>query len=151
MDANATQIQTRYPTRPTHDTLNQLSRLPLRDCHPLWPVVPDRSTCLLSCKGSNPHAHRFAPANSVCALPLSIAFTNGIPLVSFPAGTKMLQFPAFPLLSEQLGDFRFKGRMRLPGTFRSLPRPSSALKPRHPPYRVAPNYRLLQHNIIGLD
>ena len=51
----------------------------------------------------------------------------------------MLQFTTFLLLSERLGDSGFKGRMRLPQTFRSLPRPSSALKPRHPPYSVAPN------------
>ena len=37
--------------------------------------------------------------DSVCPVPLSLAVTNGIPcLVSFPAGTKMLQFPAFAYL-----------------------------------------------------
>ena len=36
-------------------------------------------------------------------------------LFSLPLGTKMFQFPRF----------RIKGRLRLPGAFRSLPRPSS--------------------------
>lgn len=31
------------------------------------------------------------------------------------------------------GHLRFKGRMRLAGAYRSLPRPSSALEPSHPP------------------
>ena len=64
-------------------------------------------------------------------------------LVSFPAGTKMFQFPAFPLLTERVplsgtqevpfGDPRIYGSMRLPGAYRSLARPSSAPEPSHPP------------------
>ena len=54
-------------------------------------------------------------------------------LLSSPAGTKMFQFPAFLLPKEQFGNPRFKGCMRLPWAYRSLPRPSSAPKPRHPP------------------
>ena len=70
-------------------------------------------------------------------------------LLSFPPGTKMLQFPGSPfqaafllpgmLLREQDFPFRhpgFKGCMRLPQAYRSLPRPSSARKPSHPPYSV---------------
>ena len=57
-------------------------------------------------------------------------------LFSFPAGTKMFQFPAYAFLSEltcvnvvALGDLGFKGRMRLTQAYRSLPRPSSQSKP----------------------
>ena len=34
------------------------------------------------------------------------------------------------------GDLGFKGRMRLPRAYRSLPRPSSLLKPSNPPIGV---------------
>ena len=55
-------------------------------------------------------------------------------LVSFPAGTKMFQFPAFPLLTERpqmgqevpFGDPGIYGCLLLPRAYRSLPRPSSA-------------------------
>jgi len=53
-------------------------------------------------------------------------------LISFPAGTKTFQFPAFRHPYGFLGEVtfrnpRFKGCMRLPWAFRSLPRPSSPL------------------------
>ena len=55
-------------------------------------------------------------------------------LLSFPAGTKMFQFPAFPLPTGSaakprevpFGHPRFDGCLRLAGAYRSLPRPSSA-------------------------
>lgn len=47
-------------------------------------------------------------------------------LISFPLATEMFHFARFPLFPEQFGDSWFKGRMRLPKTYRSLPRPSSA-------------------------
>ena len=61
-------------------------------------------------------------------------------LISFPAGTKMFQSPAFPILKDRseeqevpLGHRRIKGFVHLPGAYRSLTRPSSALEPSHPP------------------
>ena len=42
-------------------------------------------------------------------------------LFSFPAGTKMFQFPAY-ISSKKLRDSRIKACMQLPETFRSLPR-----------------------------
>lgn len=62
-------------------------------------------------------------------------------LLSFPAGTQMLHFPAFPLVTERtgftcagvpFGDPGFNGYMRLAQAFRSLSRPSSAFEPSHP-------------------
>ena len=42
--------------------------------------------------------------------------------------------------------------MRLPETFRSLPRPSSVLKPSYPPYRVVPTFLdFYKHNVIGFS
>ena len=76
----------------------------------------------------------------VWAPPLSLATTQGI--LSFPAGTKMFQFPAFPpsdylfplmVLNLQSSGFPHSGTpdsyvcTRLVEAFRSVPRPSSAL------------------------
>src|SRR3989344_5644448 len=60
-------------------------------------------------------------------------------LFSFPAGTKMFQFPAYISLSGfscenvvVFGNLGFKGRMRLTQAYRSLPRPSSPHRPSYP-------------------
>jgi hypothetical protein len=75
--------------------------------------------------------------DSVCPFPFSLAASKGITdLFSFPAGTKMFQFPAYTFLSEltrfAFGDSGFKGCMLLAQTYRSLPRPSSLFKPSYP-------------------
>ncbi len=77
---------------------------------------------------------------TVWALSLSLATTQEI--VSFPLGTEMFQFPRFPSRSlfihardamgspSQVSPFgypRIIACTRLPGAFRSVPRPSSAL------------------------
>lgn len=69
-------------------------------------------------------------------------------LISFPRGTKMFQFPRSPLACllnsacdarsstrqvTPFGNPRIFACLRLPVAFRSLPRPSSAPVPRHPP------------------
>ena len=43
-----------------------------------------------------PHPHTITSTDSVWTVPLSVALTHGISLISFPAGTKTFQFPAFP-------------------------------------------------------
>jgi hypothetical protein len=61
-------------------------------------------------------------------------------LISLPAPTEMFQFGAFPILNGStpkcwdvpLGYLRFIDSLRLPGAYRSLARPSSALEPSHP-------------------
>ena len=65
-------------------------------------------------------------------------------LISFPAGTKMFQFPACPFLTEcseeqevPFGGPWIKGSLRLPRAYRCLARPSSAPEPSHPPDGVA--------------
>jgi hypothetical protein len=81
----------------------------------------------------------FSKGDSVCPMPFSLAASKGIALLSFPAGTKMFQFPACVCLSAYseehviaLGDPGFKGRMHLAQAYRSLPRPSSQSKPSYP-------------------
>ena len=61
-------------------------------------------------------------------------------LISFPRGTKMLQSPRFPILTDRskeqevpFGNHRIKSSLRLPGAYRSLARPSSAPEPSHSP------------------
>ena len=66
----------------------------------------------------------------------SLLLTESL-LVSFPAGTKTFQFPALLLLAEcydevVFGNPGFKGCMHLAQAYRSLPRPSSAIKPSCP-------------------
>jgi hypothetical protein len=62
-------------------------------------------------------------------------------LFSLPPPTKMFQFGGFPLHKEHneevlFRDLRIRDCVRLPGAYRSLPRPSSALKPSHPSHSV---------------
>ena len=79
-------------------------------------------------------------AELVWAIPISLATTPG--MFSFPPATEMFQFAGLPQAGlciqpavtghypgrvSPFGHFRIKVCSRLPGTFRSLPRPSSAL------------------------
>ena len=66
-------------------------------------------------------------------------------LISFPLPTKMLQSGRLPypkgmhrrpVQDVQFGHPRIIDSMRLPGAYRSLARPSSALEPSHPPCGV---------------
>jgi hypothetical protein len=55
-------------------------------------------------KGSptTPHVYCITTEDSVCPEPFSLAVTHGISSISFPAGTKTLQFPALDILSDFL-------------------------------------------------
>lgn len=60
----------------------------------------------------------------------SLLLTKSL-LISLPAGTKTLQFPAFPCLAAhytevRFGNFWFNTYLQLARTYRSLSRPSSA-------------------------
>src|ERR671917_198421 len=65
-------------------------------------------------------------------------------LISLPRPTQMLHFGQFVLPSVSKGVYReisfgnlgIYGRMHLPQAYRSLPRPSSLIKPSHPPTGV---------------
>ena len=90
-----------------------------------------------------PHPYTVSRAGSVWTVPLSLAVTKGIlfgfssspyldasvPGVSSP----IWEFHRYhPWREVPFGYLRIEGCMRLPGAFRSLPRPSSAPKPGHP-------------------
>ena len=86
------------------------------------------------------------PKDSVWAVSFSLAATWEISLISFPRGTKMLQFPRFDLrhpcdgvsirIGYPFGHLGIIGYVRLPRAYRSLSRPSSLLKPSNPPIGV---------------
>ena len=80
-----------------------------------------------------------AGTSEVWAVPRSLATTGGITsLFSFPAGTKMFQFPAFASASADdrpsacrvvpFGNPRVKGHLHLTAAYRSLSRPSSPVR-----------------------
>ncbi len=105
----------------------------LQGFHLLRQVFPDhfRSSLCIKC----PNAHIFTcitAGNSVCSVRFSLALLAESHLLSFPPVTKIFQFAGCTFLSEQFGNLWLKGCMLLPTAFRSLPRPSSLLKPRHP-------------------
>ncbi len=105
----------------------------------LTPQKPCRASTIDS---YNPHSETAATyrAELVWALPFSLATTKG--MFSFPPATEMFQFAGLPppgLFDSTRGELDFSSRVspfghlridvcsRLPGAFRSLPRPSSAL------------------------
>ena len=116
----------------------------LRGCHPLWPIVPDRSTNELIC--NSPALKPVRPYNPTVQARWFGLFRVRSPLLaesllfSLPAGTEMVHFPALPSHSlciqtgvrrhnspwvSPFGHPRIKARLQLPEAFRSLPRPSS--------------------------
>lgn len=94
---------------------------------------------------STPHSPHIAMEGSVCPVPLSFAITHGIAccflflrlLRCFSSAGSRSHGGAVPLLSGDwevpFGDPGFQGCMLLAQAYRSLPRPSSAPKPSHPP------------------
>ena len=115
--------------------------LRLRGYHPLRQHVPEHfsSEKKHPIRHSTPHLYHVTVADSVWAIPFSLAATSGISLISFPRPTQMLHFGRFALPSEKQGSVkrdlirksRINGRMHFPRAYRSLPRPSS-------PSRVIP-------------
>ena len=90
-----------------------------------------------------PHPYTVSRAGSVWTHPFSLAATKGI-LVSFPSSPYLdasvrgvpppnWEFHRYhPWREVPFGYLRIEGCMRLPGAYRSLPRPSSAPEPGHP-------------------
>ena len=92
----------------------------VRGCHPLWPIIPDRSARLAL---DHPRAGRqprgFASHNSVDAtvaaltrqrfrlVPVRSPLLGKSSFLFFPAGTEMFQFPAFAI-----GPYAFRTDVR---------------------------------------
>ena len=122
--------------RVTQDTAMPASA----SCKGLSPAMATLSSVFHSPKQYNVavlQPRRRVATPPVWALPRSLATTRGIiHLFSLPAGTKMFQFPAFASMlgmddrpsACRVAPFRnprIKGRLHLPGAYRSLPRLSS--------------------------
>ena len=85
-------------------------------------------------------------ADSVWAVPLSLAATNGISIdfssSSYSDASLRTVRPPKPTKAREskretsFGNPGIYGRMHLPQAYRSLPRPSSLIKPSHPPTGV---------------
>ena len=87
------------------DFRNHLSSLPLRGYHPLWHAFSDDfGSEGEGVRGSHISTHFCA--DSVRPVPLSLAVTNGIALLSPPPLIKMLHFSGFPFSEENAGRSR---------------------------------------------
>ena len=116
----------------------------LRGCHPLWPIVPDRSTNLLI--GNSLVLHQTGPTTPPCKhdglgyVRVRSPLLAESLLFSFPPGTEMVHFPGLSSLDlwiqsrilkyepewvAPFGNPRVKACLRLTEAYRSLPRPSS--------------------------
>lgn len=129
--------------------LHYLFGLRLRGYHPLWRLFPEDLSLTLKIVYAAPkhhisHALRRAIQFALCRF-RSPLLTASL-LISFPPATKMFQFAGF-LLAKQVthitacqevsfGNPWILACVRLPMAYRSLPRPSSASEPSHPPNSV---------------
>ena len=133
------------------DSCSTHTGLRLGGFHPLWRAFSGHFS-LTNEEAAGPltlHLPQVSLRDSVWTVPGSLAATKGIPcLVSFPPPTKMLPFGGFPLREGATDSCEFaekshsgilgsKAACAYPRRYRGLPRPSSALKPSHPPDSVA--------------
>ena len=80
-------------------TCRESAKCRLRGCHPLWPIVPDRSATLLI--GHSPALNRTGPTTPPCKhdglgyVRVRSPLLAESLLFSFPPGTEMVHFPGF--------------------------------------------------------
>ena len=121
----------------------------LRGYHPLFRYFPVHFSCdyrILYAIPVTPHLYYVTITDSVWAIPVSLAATNGISIdfSSSSYSDASLRTVRSPKLITSKGVYRetsfgnpgVVGRMHLTQAYRSLPRPSSLIKPSHPPIGV---------------
>jgi len=124
----------------------------LQEYHLLFSAFPGKfghPVTGLHMLGRTPHLPALSGKDSVWANPFSLAANNGISIdfssswysdVSFPTVCDPCGSPerlAATLVDyTPFGNLRIEDCLRLPGAYRSLPRPSSPPKPSHPPSGV---------------
>ena len=124
-----------------NSSCSALLRIPLRfvslrvrDCHPLWTDFPDCSTHEISCDAAVLQPLPCRNMEGLGSSPFARHYWGNHCLFSFPAGTKMFQFPALASTRGGWHPFRMpgcpirkriKGHLHLPAAYRSLSRPSS--------------------------
>ena len=127
------------------DSCSTLSRLCLGGYHPLWRAISGYySFAGEEVAGPLPYISReFTRGIRFGLFPFRSLLLRESRLVSFPPPTKMLPFGGFPLREgaytrkSHSGILGSKAACASPRRYRGLPRPSSALKPSHPPDSVA--------------
>ena len=83
--------------------LSRVSRLRLRGCHPLWPIVPDRLAHLLI--GNSLALNQSGPTTPMCKhtglgyVRVRSPLLAESLLFSVPRGTEMVHFPRLPSLT----------------------------------------------------
>ena len=132
------------------DSRSALSGLRLRGCHPLWRAFSGHFN-LASEEEARPltlHLPHISVRDSVWTVPVSLAATKGIPfwflflplLRCFRSGsTHSVKEQRLRRVNKKShsGILGSKAACAYPRRYRGLPRPSSALKPSHPPDSVA--------------
>ena len=135
------------------DTAHTPSGLRLRGYHPLWRAIPGHFG--FAGEERRPAHNTTSPVSfptgfGLDSSPFGRPYSGNPVLVSFPPPTKMLPFGGFPLPAGSTADPEgvcgrrshsgipgSKAAYAYPGPYRGSPRPSSALKPSHPPDGVA--------------
>lgn len=146
-EVGAPDFRARFPTHVTQKTRHCLSTYPYRTI--TLSGAPFQGTSGSWGKadtGSQLHiSTRLLVRIRIALFPLRSPLLRESLLISFPLPTKMLQSGRLPYpkgmpsgagQDVQFGHPRIIDSMRLPGAFRSLARPSSALEPSHPPCGV---------------
>ena len=109
--------------------------LRIRSYHALWLYFPEHSAHQLSCHNVVLQPHTCRNMDGLGCSPFARHYWGNHYLFSFPAGTKMFQFPALASrIADDIpsgyrvvpfGNPRIKGHLHLPAAYRSLSRPSS--------------------------
>ena len=121
--------------------------LRVRGCHPLWRGFPVASTHGLSCDGAVLQPRRCRDNVGLGSSPVARHYWGNHSLFSFPAGTKMFQFPAFAsriggIISLQdigLSHSEIRGSRAIcasPRLFAAYHVLHRLYAPRHPPYAL---------------
>jgi len=132
------------------DSSSTHTGLRLRGYHPLWQVISDHFS-LTSEEAAGPltlHLPQVSLRDSVWTVPASLAATKGIPFwfLFLPllrcfrsGGSRSVKEHWLLRVNEKShsGILGSKAACAYPRRYRGLPRPSSALKPSHPPDSVA--------------
>ena len=147
LEMNVSLLHARYPTHVTLGT----SKIFFSDCSygtiTLYgPAFQQISDCSIK-KYPSPQHHISTPfleriQFALCRFRSPLLTASR--LISFPAVTRMFRSTAFPAITGHSEEYevifsnhRIIGFLHLPGAYRSLTRPSSALEPSHSPIGVA--------------
>ena len=91
-----------------NSSCSALLRIPLcfvslhvRDCHPLWSNFPDCSIHEISCNVAVLQPHSCRNMGGLGSSPFARHYWGNHCLFSFPAGTKMFQFPALAFIIDE--------------------------------------------------